>query len=217
MRFVQQAAAILATKYSMSLEGTEEFVAGLLYGMVQKDDLPQIQNCLTNAESLEVEITNAVSDISKGDFQDVLKAVQEIGQIIKELPTDLDECKDIQDDITKVEAWAAVFANPVKLAETLTKNLLANWKKVSADVTTVESDWNAAKYYEAGEDVADMLILSVGPISESQNEKEQIDWALLQDHLTANLFLFWVKRDHQIVLKYNNAFILGSKISKHFQ
>ena len=68
MRFVQQAAAILATNYSMSLEGTEEFVAGLLYGMVQKDDLPEIQKCLTNAESLEAEITNAVSDLSKGDF-----------------------------------------------------------------------------------------------------------------------------------------------------
>ena len=190
MRFVQQAAAILATNYSMNIEGTEEFVAGLLYGMVQKDDLPEIQKCLTNAESLEAEITNAVSDLSKGDFQDVLKAVQEIGQIIKEVPQDLDECKDIDSDVKKVEAWAAVFANPVTLTKQLTKNLLANWKKVSADITTTETDWNAKKFYEAGEDVADILILSVGPISESQNEQEEIDWALLQDHLTSTLFVY---------------------------
>merc|ERR1711907_738753 len=190
MRFVQAAASILATNYTMNIEGTEEFVAGLLYGMIKKDDLPQIQKCLDNAESLEAEITNAVSDISKGDFQDVLKAVQEIGQIVKELPDDLDECKDIDDDVKKVEAWAAIFKNPVKLTETLTKNLLANWKKVSADITTTETDWNNKKFYEAGEDVADIMVLSVGPISESQNEKEKIDWQLLQDHLKANLFVF---------------------------
>ena len=167
MRFVQQAAAIIATNYTMNLEGTEEFVAGLIYGMIKKDDLPQIQQCLDNASSLEAEITNAISDISKGDFQDILKAVQEIGQIIKELPEDLDDCKDIDDDVKKIETWAAIFTNPVELTKQLTKNLLANWKKVSSDVTQVETDWNNSKFYEAGEDVADVLILSVGPISES--------------------------------------------------
>ena len=190
MRFVQQAAAILATNYTMNLEGTEEFIAGMIYGMIQKDDLPEIQTCLANASSLEAEITNAIADISKGDFQDILKAVQEIGQIIKELPQDLDNCKDIDGDLKKIEAWAAIFTNPVELTKQLTKNLLANWKKVSADVTQVETDFNDSKFYEAGEDVADVLILSVGPISEAQDPKEEIDWALLQDHLAENLFLF---------------------------
>ena len=190
MKFVQAAASIIATNYQMDIEGAEQFIAGALYGLLQKDDLPEIQKCLKNAEGLEVEITNAISDLTKGDIQDVLKAVQEIGVIAKELPQDLEDCKSISGDVEKIENWAKIFANPVALVSALTKNLLANWKKVSADVNTVESDWNAAKYYEAGEDVADMLILSVGPISESQNEKEQIDWALLQDHLTANLFLF---------------------------
>ena len=46
-------------------------------------------------------------------------------------------------------------------------NLLANWKKVSADVSTTEFDWTAANYYKAGEDVADILVLSVGPITET--------------------------------------------------
>ena len=188
MRFVQQAAAILATKYSMSLEGTEEFVAGLLYGMIQKDDLPQIQNCLTNAESLEVEITNAVSDISKGDFQDILKAVQEVGEIVKEVPSDLADCEGMSDDLAKLEAWAAIFTNPAKLVSTLTKNLLANWKQVSADITTTNSDWGNAKYYEAGQDVADVIILSVGPISEGEDVTGEIDYDLAMQNMSQTMF-----------------------------
>ena len=158
--------------------------------MLDKDDLPQIEQCLTNAESLEAEITNAISDISKGDLQDIIKAVQEIGQIIKELPDDLDQCKDIQGDVDKIEAWAAVFTNPVELVTKLTKNLLANWSKVSADVTQIETDWTAEKFYESGEDVADVLILSVGPISEALEPKEEIDWDLLQQHLVPKMFLY---------------------------
>ena len=189
MKFVQATAAILSTQYNMNIEGTEEFVAGMIYGLIEKDDLPQIQKCMTNADALEAEITNAISDISKGDFQDVLKAVQEIGQIVKELPTDLDECKNMDDDLKKIEAWAAIFTNPVKLVSTLTKNLMANWSKVKTDIDSTSSDWTAAKYYDAGEDVADMVILSVGPISEG-DKVEDIDWALLQDHLVQNMFLF---------------------------
>ena len=189
MKFVQATASILATQYGMNIEGTEEFVAGLMYGLIEKDDLPEIQKCMKNADALEAEITNVVSDISKGEFQDVLKAVQEIGQITKELPQDLDECKAIDDDVAKIEAWAAIFANPTKLVATLSKNLLANWKNVEADINTTTSDWNAAKYYNAGEDVADMVVLSVGPISEG-DEVEEIDWDLLQQHVVSNLFVF---------------------------
>ena len=112
MRFVQAAASIIATYYQMDIQGAEEFIGGIIYGLIQKDDLPEIKTCLDNAENLEVEITNALSDFSKGDLQDMIKAVQEFGQIIQELPTDLENCKDIQGDIQKIETWAAIFAHP---------------------------------------------------------------------------------------------------------
>ena len=95
MKFVQAAAGIIGTYYKMDIEGAEEFVAGVMYGLIQKDDLPEIQKCLSNAEVLEVEITGALSDFSKGDISDMIKAVQEFGVIIGELPQDLAECKDI--------------------------------------------------------------------------------------------------------------------------
>ena len=187
MKFVQATAAIIGTYYQMNIEGAEEFVAGVMYGLIQKDDLPEIQKCLANAEILEVEITGALSDFSKGDISDMIKAVQEFGVIIGQLPEDLNECKNIQDDITKIETWAKIFANPVALVETMTKNLLANWKIVSADISKVTADYNNAEYYLAGQDVADVVVLAVGPISEAENIDSAIDWELLQSHLAENM------------------------------
>ena len=66
---------------------------------------------------------------------------------------------------------------------TLTKNLLANWSKVVADVSKTESDWNANNFYDAGDDVAELLVLSVGPVSQPMAD---VDWQALQK----NLFLF---------------------------
>ena len=65
---VHAAATIIATKYEIDADGIEKFVSGMIFGLIQKDDLPEIQKCLANAESLEQEVTNAISDLSKGDF-----------------------------------------------------------------------------------------------------------------------------------------------------
>ena len=134
MKILSTLTAILATNYTMDAAGVEEFIAGLISGLVKKDDLPEIQKCLANSESLEVEITNALSDMAKGDLQDVIKGVQELGQILKELPTDLKDCESIEEDILKIEAWGQIFLNPVTLMATLTKNLLANWSAIYADI-----------------------------------------------------------------------------------
>ena len=42
---------------------------------------------------------------------------------------------------------------------------MVNWAAVAADVNKVASDLANSKYYEVGEDVADVIVLSVGPVS----------------------------------------------------
>ena len=174
MRFVQAVAAYLGTTYKMDIEGAEEMIAGLMEGLIQKDDLPEIQKCLKNAESLEVELTGIIADLEKGDIQDIIKAAQEIGQVIKELPADLDDCKDIQGDVTKIVNWGKQFENPVKLVETLTKNVLAHWDPIQKDVKDLTTDYSSGKYYQTGEDIADITVQALGKISHAK-EPEPLD------------------------------------------
>ena len=90
----------------------------------------------------------------------------------------------MEGDIAKIENWAAIFAHPTTLISTLTKNLLSNWKAVAADISKTDTDYKAADYYKVGEDVGELLILSVGPISKASNvTMESVDWNTLQSNL----------------------------------
>ena len=169
MKFASVLVGLVSYEYQITVEGVEEFVGGLMYGLLQKDDLPEIKKCLQNEQTLETEIETAIADIEKKDFKDILAGIQEIGQIVQELPGDLSDCKNIQGDVDKIEAWAKIFTEPSKLLPVLSKNVLANWKTITADVSKTDTDWKAADYKNAGEDVADILVESVGPISAVYN------------------------------------------------
>ena len=55
----------------------------------------------------------------------------------------------MQTDVTKIENWAKAEITPAGLAH-IAKNVLANWKGMQADVAKLNTDWSAAKFYEAG-------------------------------------------------------------------
>ena len=60
----------------------------------------------------------------------------------------------MQADVTKIENWAKAEITPAGLAQ-IAKNILANWKGMQADVAKLNSDWSAAKFYQAGLDTSD--------------------------------------------------------------
>ena len=43
MRILAALATIISTDYKMDLQGTDQYVAGILYGILKKDDLTQIE------------------------------------------------------------------------------------------------------------------------------------------------------------------------------
>ena len=70
----------------------------------------------------------------------------------------------MQGDISRIEAWAKVFDDPAKLVTTITKNVLANWKDVIADIQAANGDISQENYYDAGDEVAGVLVLALGPV-----------------------------------------------------
>ena len=40
-------------QFRNDVDNVEQFIAGMIFGLVQKDDLSNIQACLTNADTLE--------------------------------------------------------------------------------------------------------------------------------------------------------------------
>ena len=55
IRVFAAAAALLGAdlQFRSDVDNVEEFLAGMIFGLIQKDDLANIQACLTNADTLE--------------------------------------------------------------------------------------------------------------------------------------------------------------------
>ena len=52
------------------------------------------------------------------------------------------------------------------LIKTITDNLLAHFGAITTDITKTTSDLKDEKYYEVGDDVADLLVQALGQVTE---------------------------------------------------
>jgi len=88
-------------------------------------------------------------------------------KIAQEFPVALADCQDIEDDINAVEAYFAQFyKDPKATAEKIFKNVLSNYKGVEKDITTMETDYDSGDYFNAGEDMAQLFVDTLGPIEQ---------------------------------------------------
>merc|ERR1712167_424180 len=107
-------------------EDVAELLAGVIEGMIGKNDLPEIQKCLTDSSGLEKEISEAISDFEKGDVGDIIAGIQIMMGVVQEFPQDLQDCQGMSDDIARIEKWASIFTDPKQLVETLITNTIKN-------------------------------------------------------------------------------------------
>lgn len=181
--------APVETQYGISVTGVEEFIGGVIQGLIQKDDLPELQKCLKNTEVVQVEVNKIIEELQKGDLTDIVQAVNDAIALIQELPTDLQDCKSIQDDVTKIENWAKQAITPTGLTK-IVGNVMANWSTIQKDIGDITTDVSEEKYLEAGEVTADVVVLAMGKISYSEQNKLVND-AILASYNKNNLFLYW--------------------------
>lgn len=99
------ALSMVSEYYAISIQQAEEFVGGIIYGLIQKDDLKRIETCLTDADQVEKEVNEAIQDFMKGDVASILSGIEVIGTLLTELPEDLKDCQDVQGDITRISNW----------------------------------------------------------------------------------------------------------------
>ena len=175
-KLVAAATMAAVNNYGMNVAEVEQFVAGIVFGLIQKDDLTKIQACLTDAGTLETEIEAAVTDFSKGDLTDILAGIEIVGKVIQELPADLGDCKGMETDIARIEAWAAIFSDPTKLVQTLLTNVVSHFSEIATDSTKIVSDFKAAAYYNSGDDIATVLVLALGAVPAQPETLEMTQW-----------------------------------------
>ena len=154
--------------YDLDAEAIPDFVAGFIYQLTGDNQMTEIEQCWTGGEHIVDDAEAALADIKAGHY---IKGAEDLYTVIKGFPDALSTCKNMGDDLDKIEDWAKVFAQPGTLAKELSKNWLLHHKKVKADIAKEEADWSSENYFAAGEDTAAAIELLV-PFKESSDKVE---------------------------------------------
>ena len=107
--------AAVATLATINVKEAEDFVNGLLTGLVQDDNLDHVKACLKDSEAVEADIKIAVADFQKGDIAGIIAGAKEMGELLKVVEADITDCKGMKDDAERIKAWSAIFNNPSQL------------------------------------------------------------------------------------------------------
>ena len=155
----------MALTFGIDLHQTEEFIAGILYGFVQHDDLTEIEQCLQNGERLESEIEAIVTDLSTLNLSNIVDAIKKATALVEEIPTDLAQCKDLQGDLDKITTWAKSIS-----LKKIPGNVLKHLSAITKDIQTIENDWQVEDFEKAGEVTTDILFMVLGDPKEAVSE-----------------------------------------------
>jgi len=160
-------AAAVATVAVFNVQQVEDFVNGLLTGLVQDDDLSKVKACLTDVKAVETDMTAAIADFSKGDIKSIIAGAQVVGHLLSTVEGDITDCKGMKDDAQRIKAWSAIFSNPEQLIQTVLTNALSNMSGLKADIGQISTDVTSSDFKDLGMDIADIMTKTLGPIPQS--------------------------------------------------
>ena len=138
-----------------------------MYALIGKDDLSDVRSCLKDPEGLESDIMSAISDIQKGYMSTIVKGVQELGAVMRELPKDLATCDSIKDDVDALSKWADKFYYPVTLSGKVSANLTTNWMTASSLAVDMATYYMNGDYYQSGKAVGELTVIAVGKVEKT--------------------------------------------------
>jgi len=169
-----------------------DFVAGFVYGLTGDNNLAEIEACYQGGEVMATEIEAGIADIKIGGTDHDIQAGLQFALAATQIPTALKTCEGMTDDLNAIEQWASIFKDPASLAKKLALHYARHKSQIQADISTLESDWDTQKYFDAGKDLADLATLAIGPISSGL--EDVIDCGL-NDAMVADLmagFMNWM-------------------------
>jgi hypothetical protein len=147
-----------------------DFVAGFVYGLTGDNNLEEIEACYQGGEVMATEIEAGIADIKIGGTDHDIQAGLQFALAATQIPVALNTCEGMTDDLNAIEQWASIFKDPAKLAQKLALHYARHKSQIQADISTLESDWDTQKYFDAGKDLADLATLAIGPITSGLEE-----------------------------------------------
>ena len=159
---------VLGEKAAFNKDQVLKFVSGLILGAIKENHLTEVQKCFTDIQYVSEEMTTAVQDFAAKDLPSIMDAVQHIGNIFMKLPGDFVDCTSMTNNMARIKAWAAPFANPKEELPAIWANMLKNYVAMVHDLNLMNGKFAKSDIEGAGELAAEILELGLGPVKMAQ-------------------------------------------------
>ena len=155
----------MLSNVDISAMAIPDFIAGFVFGMTGDNKLTEIEACYQGGQLMAQEIETGIADIKKGGVDNDIQAGLQFALAALQIPQALNTCENMDDDLEAIADWASIFKNPSKLATKVGLHYATHKSAVKDDISTLETDWDSAQYFAAGQALADVATILIGPIN----------------------------------------------------
>jgi hypothetical protein len=134
-------------------------LAGVVYGILDKNDETAIELCLVEGEDEAIAVYQTFEDFKHGE---VVKATMAMKDVIAAIPTLKSSCskETLTADLVSLEAWGTFFLQPQANVEAQIKhNAILHSIGLTKDLKIAENDWNAGEFFKFGAEIGTMLVI----------------------------------------------------------
>lgn len=154
---------------------TISIIAGLINGVIEKDHLQDIQECLSENEEITDLLSEIRTDLESKNINAMFEGLRLVGKLIINVPAQLSKCENVTEDLKEFKEWAKIFTQPDKLYNSLMTNLPTHFTQIWDDIQDANEHFKNGSFYEYGRDLGESMVLAVGKVEQQHGILGTID------------------------------------------
>ena len=158
---------------SMELKNVVVFGWGFAKEFAVENNLSEVVACVNDAGSLETEVDEIIADIKKMEPVSIFDAAKKIVSLLKELPSELQTCKDMKTDFDKIDHW---LLNVISHPQAVVSHVIKNIGDITKSIPKMIDDLNLDDAKHAGKDLAHIVVDIFGNVDTKFSE--EVDFKL---------------------------------------
>ena len=161
MKFI---ALMAACAYATTWEQDADLLAGVVFGLFQKEQWNELASCATNANLFANDVLEAFHLIALEDAKNVTAGIKELITTFESLEDYLYSCEQTSDDFVALRAWSKIFSDIASLESTVKYNVTHHLPAITIDIKKAKSDLSKGEYFKAGEVLGTMVAIVTEPL-----------------------------------------------------
>ena len=136
-----------------------DVLGGLLAGIADGIAITDIENCVTDTETVAANLADAVMELrDAANATNAKAAIHDFGMTLEFLPGAITNCKSAAtNDAADIAEMIKNFESPLSFIFVVGKNLVLNGNEIYDEMTTAIADWDSQSWFAFGQNLGEAM------------------------------------------------------------